>query len=110
MGRDEPDVMGQLMASAEGLSRRFTEGNNPFQIMTRLFEECGELAAEVNHAEGLGVKREKLGEPDRGRMAHEVRQVLQCAVQVAQHYQLEGELTEAIGWSFGRLRSEGFIE
>jgi NTP pyrophosphatase (non-canonical NTP hydrolase) len=32
--------------------------------MTRLLEESGELAQQVNHFEGAGVKREKYGEPD----------------------------------------------
>jgi NTP pyrophosphatase (non-canonical NTP hydrolase) len=33
--------------------------------MTRLLEECGELAKEVNHFEGTGIKRQKYGEPDK---------------------------------------------
>jgi NTP pyrophosphatase (non-canonical NTP hydrolase) len=29
----------------EGLRKRFPDGENPFQMVTRLAEECGELAA-----------------------------------------------------------------
>ena len=35
--------MGKLWQITEGLNRRFPNGNDPFQIMTRLLEECGEL-------------------------------------------------------------------
>lgn len=51
--------------------------------MTRLAEECGELAKEVNHWEGSGAKHKKHGEPCREKLAHEIRNVLTCAAQVA---------------------------
>jgi NTP pyrophosphatase (non-canonical NTP hydrolase) len=78
--------------------------------MTRLLEECGELAQQVNHFENSGVKQEKHGEPDRARMAKEVQNVLTCALQVAQYYGLEQELEISIERSYQRLRAEGFIE
>lgn len=59
---------------------------DPFRIATRLAEECGELAAEVNHFEGVGSKREKHGEPDRAALAGEVIDVIRCALQVASYY------------------------
>lgn len=34
----------KLLAITHGLNRRFPDGNHPFQIMTRLLEESGELA------------------------------------------------------------------
>ena len=49
----------KLYAICRGLNHRFADGDAPFQIMTRLLEECGELAEQVNHFEGKGVKREK---------------------------------------------------
>ena len=45
----KPDLMQRLMAVSMGLSRRFPDNNGPFEIMTRLLEECGELAEQVNH-------------------------------------------------------------
>ncbi len=35
----------KLQKINEGLNVRFPDCNNPFMIMTRLLEECGELAA-----------------------------------------------------------------
>ncbi|HNT54097.1 MAG TPA: hypothetical protein PKG95_05255 [Anaerolineaceae bacterium] len=50
-----------------GLVCRFQKGNSPFEIMTRLLEEAGELAEQVGIFEDTGIKREKHGAPDRGR-------------------------------------------
>jgi len=83
-------------------------GVDPFRIATRLAEECGELAAEVNHFEGVGSKRQKRGAPDRTALAGEVIDVMRCALQVASYYdalpQVEAEaervvkLLEQRGW------------
>jgi NTP pyrophosphatase (non-canonical NTP hydrolase) len=106
----QPDSMQRLIAVSAGLSRRFRNHTGPFEIMTRLLEECGELAEQVNHFEGTGIKREKLGEPDRAKLAKEVQDVLRCAIQIAQHYGVEHELEASIENSYQRLKAEGFIE
>jgi NTP pyrophosphatase (non-canonical NTP hydrolase) len=106
----QPDMMQQLMAVSAGLARRFPDNNGPFEIMTRLLEECGELAEQVNHFEGTGVKREKHGEPDKAKLAKEVQDVLRCALQIAQYYGIEQELEVSIENSYQRLKAEGFIE
>ncbi len=104
------DPMQRLIAVSVGLSRRFPDHNGPFEIMTRLLEECGELAEQVNHFEGTGIKLEKLGEPDKAKLAKEVQDVLRCALQIAQHYGIEHELEVSIENSYQRLKAEGFIE
>jgi hypothetical protein len=38
----QPDLMQRLMAVSAGLARRFRDNNGPFEIMTRLLEECCE--------------------------------------------------------------------
>jgi NTP pyrophosphatase (non-canonical NTP hydrolase) len=88
--------MHRIYTINDHLQQLFPSGNNPFQIMTRLAEECGELAAQVNHFENVGVKRQKHGEPDRAKLAKEVQDVLRCALQIAAHYHLEAELDAAI--------------
>jgi NTP pyrophosphatase (non-canonical NTP hydrolase) len=99
-----------LLAICRGFNRRFPQGQDPFQVMTRLLEESGELAKEVNHFEGIGVKLEKYGPPDRAHLAKEILQTLGCVLQVAVHYQVEDELRAAIETSYQRLKSEGWIE
>ena len=100
----------QLLAVARGFGLRFPDSEDPFQMMTRLFEECGELAQQVNHFEGSGVKREKHGEPDRANLAKEIRDVLTCVARVIDHYHVEEEVAASIEWVYQRLKNEGFIE
>jgi NTP pyrophosphatase (non-canonical NTP hydrolase) len=99
----------QVREVARGFSRRFPEGDDPFRMMTRLLEECGELAEQVNHFEGAGVKREKHGEPDRTKLAHEICDVLTCVARVIDHYHVEAEVAAAIEWIYQRLQNEDFI-
>jgi len=101
--------LSKLYVITLGLNRRFPEGNEPFKMMTRLLEESGELAKEINHFEGTGIKRQKYGEPDKNHLAKEVMDVLRCAVQVAIHYGIETELNQALQGSYERLKQEGCL-
>ena len=103
-------MLDKLLPITKGLNRRFADGNEPFQIATRLLEECGELAKEVNHFEGRGVKREKYGEPNKAHLAKEVQDVMRAALQIALYYQIEDELQESIEQSYQRMKGEGLIE
>lgn len=102
--------MEKLYPITRGLMKRFAEGNDPFQMVTRLAEECGELAAQVNHFENSGVKRQKMGEPDTMKLAKEVQDVLRCALTIAVYYDIEAELAASIQQSYTQLQVEGFIE
>lgn len=93
----------------EGLNRRFPAGNDPFQIITRLAEECGELAAQVNHFAGSGVKVEKHGEPDRDKLAKEVMDVLRCALQIAMYYDIKDEVETAVQTSYEQMLAANLI-
>lgn len=99
-----------LWTVSEGLTRKFPQGNEPFQLMTRLLEECGELAQEVNHWEGSGVKQQKHGAPDKIKLADEVQHVLRCVLQVAQYYGIEDELGMSAESTYQRLKQDGFVE
>ena len=103
------DLWGKLNAFNVALERRFPNGNDPFQIMTRLLEECGELATEVHIFEDSGVKRKKHGAPDRMRLASEVKGVLVCALQIMRYYGIEDELATSVEQSYQRARTEGLI-
>lgn len=101
--------MENLYRLAEGLNRRFPNGNDPYQIMTRLLEECGELASEVNHQERSGVKVIKHGEPNLQRIADELKNVLSVAAQAALYYGVCAEVEASIEASIARLRKEGCL-
>lgn len=85
-------MLAKLFAVAEDLNRRFPAGNDPYQIMTRLLEECGELAQQVNHFEKSGLKCDKHGEPDATKMAKEIKDIIRAALQVAVYYGIQDEV------------------
>jgi NTP pyrophosphatase (non-canonical NTP hydrolase) len=94
----------------KGTNKRFPNGVEPFQIVTRLLEECGEVASEVNHWENSGIKRQKRGEPSKEKLAGEVRQALQALFQIVEYYGIEKELDLSINESLERMKNEGLIE
>ncbi|MDR0861437.1 MAG: hypothetical protein LBN30_01465 [Oscillospiraceae bacterium] len=102
--------MNNLYKLAEGLNKRYPDGNSPYQIATRLAEECGEVASEVNHFEGSGIKNLKRGEPSKASMAGELKNVLSCVMQLAIYYQVQDELEQTINASLAKLKSGGYID
>jgi len=102
-------MLEELLTIAEGMRRRFPKGNDPFQMMTRLLEECGELAQMVNHFEGTGIKREKYGTPDKAKLAKEVMDLLRCSLQIAIYYGIEDDLEKKINESYEKMENEGLI-
>ena len=103
-------MIGKLYKIAEGLNNRFKDGDDPFYIVTRLAEECGEVASQVSHFEDKGVKRLKLGTPDRVAFAKELQDVMRAVVQLAIHYELESELAASIDKSYQEIAIEGLVE
>jgi NTP pyrophosphatase (non-canonical NTP hydrolase) len=103
------DTLEKLYASCRALNRRFPDGNEPFHIMTCLLEEGGELAEQINHFEGKGVKREKLGDPNREHLTKEVLDVLRAALRIAMYYGIEQELAAMIEEKYQRAKEEGLI-
>jgi NTP pyrophosphatase (non-canonical NTP hydrolase)/predicted nucleotidyltransferase len=104
-GLYNPDYLAKLYQQIDGLNARFPNGNTPFRIMTRLCEEAGELAAEVNHFEGMGVKLQKRGEPDKQALAKEIEDVLRAALNIAHYYGIEQELKDSIDVHFQKMKN-----
>jgi NTP pyrophosphatase (non-canonical NTP hydrolase) len=102
-------MIDKLYKIAEGLNVRFPDDHDPFQIVTRLAEECGEVAAEVNHFEGTGVKVLKLGAPDRDKLAKELSHVIGAVLHLAIHYGLQTELAASVDDTYRRVVSEGLV-
>ncbi|MBS3080598.1 hypothetical protein J4221_03940 [Candidatus Pacearchaeota archaeon] len=102
-------MIDQIIKINEGLNKKYQNGNEPFQIATRLLEECGELAKEINHFENTGSKIKKYGEPNKKKLAKEIQDVIRSALQICSYYNIGFELEESIQESFNRLKREGFI-
>ena len=99
----------KALIMAKGMNSRFPAGNSPYEIMTRLLEECGEVASEVNHFENSGTKCLRNGEPSKEKLAGEVRDVLNAVMQLIIYYDIEKEVKQAIETSIERLTAEGYL-
>ena len=102
--------MERFYKMVEASNKRFPKGVEPFQMATRLLEECGEVAAEINHWEDSGLKRKKRGEPRKEDLANELRQSMVELFKISVYYHLENELEASINESLCRSKSEGLID
>lgn len=101
--------MKKLFALARAMNLRFPDGNSPYQITTRILEECGEVASEVDHFEGSGVKSIKHGEPDKHALAKEIRQSMMVLAQLAVYYDVEENVEQSVEAALESLREEGYV-
>ena len=102
--------MHRFYKMVEASNNRFPEGVEPYQMATRLLEECGEIAAEINLWENSGVKRQKHGDPKKENIANEIRQAMVELVKIARYYHVEDELEASIEASLAQSKAEGLIE
>ena len=86
------DSLDKIRQINRGLVTIYPNHNEPFHMLARLMEECGELADQVHIFEDVGIKRQKHGEPNKQKFAKEIQDILRCVMQLATHYQLEKEL------------------
>ena len=101
--------MERFYKMVEASNKRFPEGVQPFQMATRLLEECGEIASEINLWEASGIKRQKHGDPKKEDIANEIRQAMVELVKIARYYHVEEELEVSIQTSLERAKEEGLI-
>lgn len=102
--------MDKLYKMVQGYYKRFPNGVEPYQMVTRLLEECGEVASEVNHFEDSGIKRLKHGEPSKDALAGEIKQAITALMQIAVYYSVQDELEKSIDDSLKRMKEEGLID
>lgn len=101
--------MQKLYQLAKGYTARFPNGNKPFQITTRILEECGEVANAVNHFENSGIKKDKYGDPSKQHLADEIKQAINALVQLAVYYDATDELEISIDRSLDKMKDEGLL-
>ncbi|WP_099203977.1 hypothetical protein [Scatolibacter rhodanostii] len=102
--------MERFYKMVEASNKRFPEGVEPYQMATRLLEECGEVAAEINLWEDSGIKRKKHGEPKKENIANEIRQAIVELFKIAKYYGVEKEPEQSIETSINISREEGLID
>lgn len=106
----ELETFAALMSIVAALDKRFPDGSSAFQRVSRLAEECGELAAAVNHKEKMGIKLQKHGEADDGNLVKELQDVLRSTLGIARHYGLEERLEQSIEDFYKAYQKDGFID
>ncbi len=106
---DHPDYLDTLYDIVDALNAKYPDGVSPYQLVTRLTEEVGELAQAVNHMERSGIKVEKYGPPDKAHLAQEVHHVLRAALGIARYYGVEDALKESIDASHDWHRAHGYL-
>ena len=99
-----------LLQLAQGMNARFPEGNEPYQIMTRLLEECGEVVKEVHRFEKSGTKVIRHGAGSKEDLAGEVKDALNALMQLVLYYGIEAEVLQTVKDSIIRLQEEGYLE
>ncbi|NEU04970.1 hypothetical protein [Clostridium senegalense] len=102
--------MEKLYKMVEGSFKRFPKGIESFQMVTRLLEECGEVASEVNHFENSGIKKLKYGEPSKENLTGEIRQAIVALMQIVVYYSAQEELERSIDESLSKMREEKLID
>lgn len=108
MSTSEPDTFIALTELVAALDARFPDHNGPFERVSRLCEEAGELAGAVNHFEGMGIKNDKHGPPTTERLVKEIGDVLRAAVGIAHHYGVLDQLQESIHHHHRRYQDMGY--
>jgi hypothetical protein len=102
--------MEKLYMLVKGYNKRYPKGVEPFQMVTRILEECGEVASEVNLWEDSGIKRQKHGEPRKEDLAGEIKQAIVALMQIVVYYNVENELDESINKSLAQIQDQGLLD
>ncbi len=103
-------MLEKIYKRVEGLDKIFPGSRDPFRMLGRLLEECGELAEQVHHFEDTGVKQQKHGKPDPQKMAKEMMDVITAVAALSEYYGLEGELERITERHYRQLIAEGHID
>ncbi|EDK72815.1 hypothetical protein TM7_0024 [candidate division TM7 genomosp. GTL1] len=91
----------------------FDSANDPenaIEYIVRLGVASGELASAVNHAAGMGVKKEKHGEGADRQVLERAKEVAQVVAWMVRYFNVETELEEQIAGAYRDYRGKGFIQ
>jgi NTP pyrophosphatase (non-canonical NTP hydrolase) len=104
------EIFLKLYKICDGLNRKFPGNKEPFRILARLMEECGEIAQQVHHFENIGRKIEKHGQPNKQKLAKEIQDILTSILSLAKLYNVESELEKSINKHYQMVIDEGLID
>ena len=102
--------MKKIQMVAEAQTQRFPNGDNPFKILSRLLEESGEVAWEINHYERNGICLEKLNSERKSELVAETYQVMIAICQLIQYFNLEDDFKNRIEEVFQEYIDKKYID
>ena len=83
---------------------------NLIEYIVRVGVEGGELANAVNHAEGMGVKKDKHGDDAQCRVLEQAKSLAQVVAWTVRYFKVEHALGEQVAASYRDYREKGYIE
>ena len=107
---DDVESLDAIVEIIHSLNRRFPNGNEIFQRISRLSEETGELAKVVNHRENMGVKSQKHGDPQDQELVKEALVVMGAAFDIVLHYDLLDEFQAALQERYQHHETKNFYK
>lgn len=82
---------------------------NPIEYIVRISVGGGELANAINHAEGMGVKKDKHGDNAHHRIFEQARSIAQVIAWTIRYFAVEHEFDEQIVASYRDYREKGYL-
>jgi len=98
-----PDRLDRLYRIASHYAARFPENATALGYLSRLTEELGEIAVEVQRLEGAPAKLAKHGPGTLRDLASEVEDLLHTALGLVRHYQAEAEFDAVLDEQYRRV-------
>jgi len=83
---------------------------NMTDYIVRIGVEGGELASAINHAEGMGVKKDKHGDGAQTKVLEKAKSLAQAVAWTVRYFDVEDDLGEQIAVSYRDYRENGYIE
>jgi NTP pyrophosphatase (non-canonical NTP hydrolase) len=87
----------------------YPQPGNPYVLLALLVQGSGTLAEAVHHMAGMGMKRDKHGEPTVERLTRAVDMVIVRTLVIADHYELREALRESIQTYYRNYQRDGFL-
>lgn len=103
------DLLNKISLIAQAQSKRFPNGDEPFKIMSRLLEECGEVSWELNHYERANVSVERNCKDNKENIVNEAFQVVMVLNQLLQYFDLSEDFVNKIEMVYKEFQDKGYI-
>lgn len=103
------DLLSKISLVAQAQSKRFPNGDEPFKIMSRLLEECGEVSWELNHYERMNISVERNCKNNKENIVAEAYQVVMVLSQLLQYFDLSDDFINRIEMVYKEYQDKGYI-